>query len=207
MFKKDTVFIFGAGASKPFGYPLKNELINNIINNIGDKILLPLSSENKDRAYLIEDVKKHFESINLNNFNELPKQPSTSYYTPDTPTYVVDGKHYIEASLHEIKEFNDLKQALVNFTPISIDTFLRDNESHNLAGIIMIIYSLMKCETKPLKSSDPKGNWFSQLFNDILSDCESPEIILDNKLSIFTLNYDMSIDFYLYELMFEKNVS
>ncbi len=42
MFKKETVFILGAGASKPYGYPLGSDLIKEIIANIdNDCIYIP----------------------------------------------------------------------------------------------------------------------------------------------------------------------
>lgn len=83
----------------------------------------------------------------------------------------------------------------MNYNPVSIDAFLRDNYSHRVAGKIMIIYSLLKCEITSLLHDD---NWYSYLFNDISSGCNKPEDILENKLTILTFNYDVSLDYYLY---------
>ncbi len=72
----------------------------------------------------------------------------------------------------------------------------------------MIVYCLLKCEdtskfqfkNKTNSEGDNHDNWYRYLLNDIISGCENnPSNINNNKLKIVTFNYDMSLDFYLYE--------
>jgi Fic family protein len=125
---------------------------------------------------------------------------------------------FTKIRIGQIKEFAGLKKSLNEFNPISIDTFLCHNKSHQEAGQTMIIYSLLKCENEKVFSywwqterEDRSGNkiesdnWYCNLINDLLLDCsDKPEKLLDNKLHIVTFNYDMSIDYYLYDQL--KNI-
>lgn len=56
MFHKKTVLILGAGASKPYGYPIGRELISGIIEIIeNDKIFRPNSNTIGDLSFLSQN--------------------------------------------------------------------------------------------------------------------------------------------------------
>lgn len=88
----------------------------------------------------------------------------------------------------------------MDYDPVSIDAFLRDNNSLEKAGKIMIIYSLLKKEDRSFFGMREKSdNWYSLLFNDILSGCVKPDDISKNKLNIITFNYDLSLECALHQ--------
>ena len=56
----------------------------------------------------------------------------------------------------------------------------------------------MRKKAKSGDKDEPEpDNWYSYLINDILSGCNSPEDICENKLNIITFNYDVSLDYCL----------
>ncbi|WP_131784061.1 hypothetical protein [Legionella gresilensis] len=74
MFKEQTLFILGAGASYPYGFPLGKELINCILQDMNDEVLIttyknkegPPAWNNFDLPnyyYELEKVKCNMESI------------------------------------------------------------------------------------------------------------------------------------------------
>lgn len=212
MFKNETLFILGAGSSKPYGYPLGKELVRDIINNIkNDQILLPRLPKITEKYYWNEndgkivqdeiihgydlyDFFEHFNKIDSLKFTETASPPHTIY----------NGRNnYYSVKIIQINEFFKLFEAVKKFDPISIDTFLRDHPAYVQAGKIIIIYSLLKCENKSKfyldkpTENDGSDNWYSFLINDLLSGCNKPEDILNNKLNILNFNYDLSLDYYL----------
>jgi hypothetical protein len=218
MFREKTLFILGAGASYPYGYPLGKELINEIIKNIeSDFILLPILKDigNKydwdensgkeiqgklEKGYEFIDFKSHLEVIDPDYFaNNLQMQEVSFGYGTATVIPQDNNNRYTRVRLNQINEFYELKKVLADFDPVSIDSFLRDNPSYTEIGKIMIIYSLLKHEDKSkfsLKAQN-EDNWYSYLINDIFSGCIKVEDLLANQLDIITFNYDMSLDYYL----------
>ncbi len=197
MFKEKTVFILGAGSSKAYGYPLGKELINSIIENISrDEVLLPGISEKEN--YSFKELEPRFFKRNPDDFNGLVKSPTGH------ELYILNEQDYFHAvKLERIDIFSHLKKTLVDFDPVSIDSFLRDHPSCIKAGKIMIFYSLLKFEKeekfKHQGNPPADGNWYSCLLNDILSGAEKPEDVLKNKLDIITFNYSIDLDYCLYK--------
>lgn len=217
MFKEETLFILGAGASYPYNYPLGKDLIKQIIENIdSDPIYLPVlqSGQNyfwnenqgieKDgkisNGYAFGDFIEHFEQNELNIFREIHRRrPQTLRML--NASFSINSINYIEVPLKKITEFFNLKKALIEFDPVSIDSFLRDHPSYALTGKIMIIYSLLKCEDKSrigFENRTGSDNWYSYLINDILSGCNEPKDVLQNKLNIITFNYSVDLDYCLF---------
>lgn len=218
MFIENTLFILGAGASFPYGYPLGNNLINEIIKNIeNDSILLPIlkGTENKyfwneyadkevqgklQNGYKFNDFKTHLENVSYDLFiNNLQIREGGFNYEYCVCIPQDDNQRYKKIKLNQIQDFFEFKKILIDFAPVSIDAFLRDNPSYTEIGKIMIIYSLLKHEdrTKFSLTASNDDNWYSLLINDIFSGCALAENLLDNKLDFITFNYDMSLDYYL----------
>jgi len=216
MFKEETLFILGAGASYPYGYPLGKELIQDIIHNIKhDEIYVPMSESHlrQHTANASSHLMINFRLVEL--LDDLTSIPIDSFNNTGTPALntltVFNSKSYAQIPIKRIEEFHDLQEALTDFDPVSIDAFLSHHDRYALAGKIMIIYTLLKCEKKRyfsrLKKAEPHestqliertpDNWYSYLINDILSGCNAPQDICNNKLNIITFNYDVSLDYCL----------
>lgn len=209
MFKDETLFILGAGADFPYGYPLGADLIANIITNIRkDHIYIPMSDNS------VQDYLKNGNSLIQIDFNldEIISSADTlaseKFKSEDKPVLnglvSFNGKTYARIQLEKITQLANLKNALVEFDPVSIDAFLNHHPSYEQAGKAMIIYSLLKCENEFYFSRREKttekpypDNWYSHLINDILSGCNNPSDIKNNKINIITFNYSMSLDYYL----------
>ncbi len=220
MFNKETLFILGAGASYPYGYPIGIELISQIIEDMGDKILLPTNSLQSGRMLeIVGDPKYSFnknDAVNNNYydldkfiepFNDIAKKKlweddrslRLSTETGGEKYYHSNPYDLYETTIDNIKQFRDLRLALTAFNPISIDTFLRDNPSHAVAGKIMINYSLLKKEQLRKFEIENQDDWYRYLLNDMSSQSgDNPESLLQNKVSFITFNYDLSLDYYLY---------
>ena len=65
MFKKNTVFVLGAGASKPYGYPIGSELIDDIINDLKDDSLYVSPSKGVTNNF-------HYNENDEKNGNTVP---------------------------------------------------------------------------------------------------------------------------------------
>ena len=59
MFNTKTLFILGAGASAPYGYPIGKQLIQNIIDDMEDFIFIPKYQSKKRPPYWNENDKKN----------------------------------------------------------------------------------------------------------------------------------------------------
>ena len=103
--KKNTVFVLGAGASAPFGYPTGNELTPKICYDLQSLAIAELlTTENEERV----DVEKKI--IHLReNFERSGKQ-SIDLFLKDSPEYKNVGKQIITSILlpkeNEDKLFN-----------------------------------------------------------------------------------------------------
>lgn len=208
MFKKKTVFILGAGASKPYRYPLGSDLIEQIIINIeNDTVHLPRLTEDPSRPYyyntnngtkdenryFFKDFKNGFKIIDVGN---ISTQNLTQLFTATYLTSTSFTPHSVE--LNQINEFFKFKELLQQHDPVSIDNFLRDFPTYAEVGKIMIIYSLLKCEIKNyFYHNQNDGNWYSSLFNDLCSGLTDANDILKSTCNFITFNYDISLDFYL----------
>lgn len=222
MFEKETVFILGAGASIPYGYPSGVELIKNIIEDMEDEIFVLMEFKGKSvlSSTIDYDENGDFNSESFEyDFEKFKHLQLFLDFDPNSFTtsgkagnmykcHDITGKTAVvyQTKIKTIKQFKELKKTLEEFAPISIDTFLRDNESHALYGHIMINYSLLKRENKEnfklgnAKTKHGDDNWYSYLLNDLLAGCaDAPEKILKNKLNIVTFNYDLSLDYCLYD--------
>ncbi len=218
MFNTETLFILGAGASVPYGYPNGKELIQNIIDDMDDEIFIPKYLSEKPPPYWNEyDIKNNiFYDFNkcvdvlkkVAPYSDDVEQPYLSQRSGDGTLKIVfnhahNKDHFTEtffrAKIKQIDIFNSLKNTLRIFDPISIDAFLRDNPSYAKAGKIMILYSLLKREDpNKFTINQCTDNWYPLLLNDLVSECaDDPEKLSRNKIRFITFNYDVSLDFYL----------
>ncbi len=109
--------------------------------------------------------------------------------------------------------FDNLANTIIRNDPANIDKFLRDHcDSFGEMTRIMIAatildrestYETITSEISPLGTKDNSKadrfgfNWLKFVINSLTEKCSRPEDINQNKLSIITFNYDMSLEYYL----------
>lgn len=207
MFREKTVFVLGAGSSFPYGYPLGETLIKHILDDMSDEIFLPTPMEREGFYFNTNDEKQNkYYPFNWwkNNVNisaqigkntNFSKHPLGHYETVDRKISFLR-----KCPIKSICEFKSLHDALMQFNPISIDTFLRDNPSFGDAGKTMIVYSLLKRESLKKLAHGNSNDWYAYLINDLVSECaDDAKNLLENNLDIITFNYDISLDYYIYD--------
>ncbi|MCH9070953.1 hypothetical protein, partial [Legionella pneumophila] len=139
-----------------------------------------------------KDISLIPENENVHNF-EFIRGEKTFYIRPKGANCNLN-----KIKLSQISEFKRLKEALQQFSPVSIDNFIRDNPSFAPAGKIMIVYTLLKLEKPEKLELNDGDHWYPYLLNDILEGCsEKPSNINKSNLEIITFNYDVSLDYYL----------
>ncbi len=218
MFKQDTLFILGAGASVPYGYPLGNDLINNIIDIIENDLFYLLMSPKCVQTYRSNQNSIDKIIFHLNDIVGVLEMLSPTLFgskliSVQGSLVSFEGHTFKVAPLSKINEFNNLKNALIEYDPVSIDAFLNHHPQYAEAGKIMITYALLSRENKSffprrmlLPQDSISDNWYSYILNDIMSGCNSAADITQNKLNIITFNYDMSLDYYLSKKLSEIEI-
>ena len=163
MFKENTLFILGAGASWYYGYPLGKDLIHAIIQAItSEQIYVPLTREQHARVehnaslinqmrFSLYDISQQLINLDLKSIpdgdNQFPRINSSQALANMGQTGVFPTPSILASvKMSQIEEFSALKDALKQFDPVSIDAFLNNHQSHALGGKAMIIYALLKCE-------------------------------------------------------------
>lgn len=175
MFENKTLFILGAGASVPYGFPTGAGLIKLIEEEIKTgEVWIP-------SYYFIKPLSEMKREI-INCFNCNPRRSVND-----------QGKKKI----NEIPEIRDFYNDLIVHRPTSIDSFVFSHPKHEEAAKVMIAYVLLSCEKKSLEPS--KDDWYSYLITDLLSGCENMDEFLEKneKLTIATFNYDESLEHFL----------
>lgn len=167
MFKDETLFILGAGASCPYGYPIGEQLIDNIIRDIqNDSIYLHIPAE---KMYQYEDnhasipfkLKEIIDDLEHVSPEDFSREGALVLKTLKS----FGGRSYAEVPLMKIEEFTNLCSALQQFDPVSIDSFLNKHPSYSCEGKIIIVYSLLKSENKSavvrhaMHQDKPIDNW------------------------------------------------
>ncbi len=209
MFTENTVFILGAGASKPYGYPLGSELISEMIGCISKDVLylpdvLPKIS-NQDHKH----SGSFFISCTLpvKKASRIEKAGGRIQVIPDRVEFNFSNGTNVDLcrkKLTDIPELKEFRDVLNSHRPSSIDLFLNNNPRFSDVGKFMIAYTLLQYEDEAgvVSNTDEDGNkeldnWYSVLFDDILSR-DVGKKISDNKLQIVTFNYDVSLEYYLF---------
>ncbi len=219
MFKTKTLFILGAGASVPYGYPVGKDLIKNIIKDMQDDIFIPKYESRKDGPYwnkydkernvlydfneceqIFKDIESNIDEILNCNYRQCDEEGSFQICHARNKQNNHSPKLFFKTQINQVKIFNELKEAVEILDPVSIDAFLRDNPSHVQAGKIMIVYSILKREdTNKFNINQNDDNWYSLLLNDLVSECaDNPDKLTENEIEFITFNYDMSLDYFLH---------
>ena len=202
MIQDKTTLILGAGASCHYGFPTGEKLIKKVCQTASG--LIDQYNKDKINQTLVFNPASQqaitFQKISHIFYGTEPKLPG----------------HY-ENEAHQDRA-EDLKKKLENLSskiksldPLNIDTFLRDHPSLQDVGTFLIAFVLLRCESlcKSVPENDhnkdknqDSNNWYRFLIH-VLADCDNSEelkkVFLDEqKLLIITFNYDVSLEYHLY---------
>ncbi|WP_047514029.1 hypothetical protein [Methylophilus sp. Q8] len=160
MITKPTLFILGAGASIPYGFPSGWELRNKICEaaqGIDAPIVLSLNTAIGVPCEDIIDFARRFKQSRL----------------------------------------------------ISIDTFLSKRPEYSRIGKTLIAYQLIPKELDyNFDNLNTDDDWYCALWNALASNARTVAELTENKIKIFTFNYDRSLERYLHTaIMNTFNVS
>lgn len=176
MISEQTLFILGAGASNPYKYPLGSDLRINIISNLAGDILNLSTTESKDLL--------RAESPKYINF-------SKDFYS--SKMQLID--YFIDKNDKIYKGYFDESAAIIGKKAITVNIMLAEKDSR-------AYFDSMK---------EIEDDWISILFNKMIyglkkeeiPEYEKPELlinlILENKITFITFNYDRSLEFFLFE--------
>ena len=212
MYKEETVFILGAGASWHYNYPTGEDLVYSVIGKAKDIVSFI------DRYPDLPKIwSAHTPEYIRSKFKNIPHSTSRS------------DRETIDLALKEVKEeCQKIAKALRHVKPIVIDNFLAQNSSLAPIGKFLISWVILECERQyygredgderkhnrnrviQLQSSPDKriqkeaANADLEKFKDdwcrfILHRlAQKPEEILNNKVSFITFNYDVSLERSIY---------
>lgn len=156
MITKNTVFILGAGASAPYGYPIGIGLRDDIC------------------LYFKADMDQLFERSKV-DYLELS----------DLMEFVSDFIGHFQKS--RIR---------------SIDRWLSLNSNYKDIGKLAIVNATIKCESRiqlTFEGREKSLDWFSVLFNEMMTGIGKPDHFALNKVYFITFNYDRVFEHLLYE--------
>jgi hypothetical protein len=155
MIRDETVFILGAGASAPYGYPV--------------------GSAFKD------DICLHFKS-------DIDSLMGSSQSSNDLMDLVEQADEFT----------NSFQRSRVR----SIDRWLSLNRHFANIGKLAIVNSIVKHENPNellFEGKDKSLDWFTVLFNVMISSLSRPEHFSYNKIAFITFNYDRLLEHLFYE--------
>lgn len=177
MITDNIVFILGAGASQPFGFPTGQQLVTEIYEAL---------EYTKETEWVPEppSQKIHF-SYNAGGI-EREIDDDTRSHNQLVQMLLDSGfkKNFIE----------QFRQSLVQSQLNSIDAFLERRTEFIPIGKMAIAYVLLKYENHEEVMSQ-NSDWYRYIWNRLNTSFLEFE---KNKLSIITFNYDRSFEYYLF---------
>jgi hypothetical protein len=196
MFKKQTVFVLGAGASWHYGYPTGEALIEDVLS-------CTVRYRNYCKARVDAQMNMHDKPLILGGTSDV-----------HSPQKSIQKFH------DAIAEADDLANRLRSVQPIVIDYFLGWNAPLHDLGRMMIAAALLERESHHagrinynrfldakrsgaavVRGSFPfdqyNDNWIRFVVHQLMLGCTTSKELLNNRVRFITFNYDTS---------FEKNL-
>jgi hypothetical protein len=192
MFKQQTVFITGAGASWHYGYPTGERLVLEVID-------------------LTKRYKSYCESRVAAgvNVDAMPHHLLAK-------VKVITPQAFISVWQEEIAECSQLIDRLQHMEPLVIDYFLGWNPPLHDLGRMMIAGSLLEREShgSPFRNRNrEKGeggagadNWVRFIAHELLMGLSHSDQLLNNRVRFITFNYDNSLEKRLEQALSANNV-
>jgi hypothetical protein len=188
MFREDTVFVLGAGASWHYGYPTGEELVLEIREK-ADRLFSDVSILETAGAHSLLD----FQLDELG----LTREEARSYPTPGTQWQ----------RLRTLSQSMAQRLRLIN--PLVIDYFLGQNRDLQKLGRLLIGAVLLQCEKHRRPANRPpheKHDWYRFLFYKLCENCNQSDDLLRNRVSFVTFNYDISLEIFLRDALFHTEI-
>ena len=208
MFKNETVFILGAGASWHYGYPTGDDLVRMVIKK---------SRELANFSGLYREI-------------EIPASAASVFpdyiYARNNLSTEGSVDHHRDAWNNLYVECMHLANRLGTVNPPVIDYFLDWNVPLHDIGKLTIAWVILECEAvhraekgnvnrRTILENSPdravqesshridvtkyKDDWYRFILYKIASECEQSKSLLENKVTFVTFNYDVSLENYLYQ--------
>ena len=195
MFERRTTIVLGAGASAQFGFPLGADVRAQI-----------LSGATELQRYVDKNRTWGLPAINTHNAEDFLKNPfiSLARYlaSPHASEHLPEDFPWRRSPATALRDFG---QDLGRATHDSVDRFVRDNPRHQFIGKALICQNILLrmyafkdhwLELRSFTDQQMGGrrNWYLQLVNLIREGAKSASDLRDNRLTIVTFNYDLSLE-------------
>jgi hypothetical protein len=193
MFKNETVFVLGAGASWHYGYPTGEGLVDDVIAMAG-----------RLSAHCAEREKHNYFKANVPKIVEARRSQGGGLPT------------YIEAWRQVKRECEALIERLQTVRPLVIDFFLAQNKDLREIGTLMVAAVILAREPTWLRlkgninrSPSPhepfsvsrlepaNDDWYRFVVHKLVYGCKTSKDFLENAVQFVTFNYDASLEFHL----------
>ncbi len=193
MFDRQTVIVLGAGASAQFGFPLGDELRNQIISGIAN---VRNKLKESDFARLEPTSAQNVDFFNKNRFGALASYMSSALAQPYLTENVRQGD-----VLPRLFAFH---KDITSQTHDTVDQFISANPIHQFIGKVLLSQQIMlgmyervehqlRLRSFAGREYDGRRNWYQQLINRIRHGTDG-QSLADNKLHVVTFNYDHSLE-------------
>ncbi len=184
MIDKRTVFVLGAGASCPYGYPSGAELRRLILYNAGSNYGGLLDSYRNFKSSDLDTNKKNTRLQQIKQFIETFKgaDKSIDIFIANNPTYAPIGKYIIAFEMFRAEKESCFREEI---QPAREHLENHDNRKYVLG-----------------RAGFKGGNWYSYLFQRITDGLVGRDALPDfsnENISFITFNYDRSIEYILYD--------
>jgi hypothetical protein len=184
MFREQTVFILGAGASWHYSCPTGEELVK-LVSQKAQEL----------RTFLLGPARiAHVPQLVSDRFSNL----------------FVSDPAYSSVWRDVARECLDISDRLARSNPPVIDYFLAHNPDLRDIGRFLIAWAILECEAKhghgrwnrnrgPQYSENYRDNWYRYLLSKLMSECPTANALRENRITFVTFNYDVSLELQIYD--------
>jgi len=181
MIDKRTVFVLGAGASCPYGYPSGSLLRKNIClsdNFKTTELYANINREAKDR--LSQDIKTFISAFNRSH------NQSIDFFINNNPKFAPTGKYIIAFEMLKSEQNSHFGE----------HAEVKQEESRTPSPYLSVKDNILRRETFQ------GGDWYFYLFNQLLRELPKkgglPDFS-DHRIFFITFNYDRSLEHFIYD--------
>lgn len=178
MITEPTVFVLGAGASKPYGYPTGEDL--------RDQILTNFKNEASANSFMVKN-----DSEFLTGYEDI------------VPRWDVPASNAQKAAMEFVERFDESHMSIDIFLARH-----RDNLWLSRMGKLAIILRIFAAEQQHKRKGvlDEKQNWYKLLLRELLGGIGDKDDFIErfklNNATIITFNYDRSLDHTLFNAFY-----
>lgn len=184
MINKRTVFVLGAGASCPYGYPSGSELRRLILYNAGSNMGGLLDSYRNFKSKDLDTSKKNTKLQQIKQFIETFKGAvkSIDVFIANNPKFAPVGKYIIAFEIFRAEQESRFRE--------EIQPAKEHLENHDSRKYVLG------------RAGFQGDDWYSYLFKRITDGLVGRDALPDfskGNLSFITFNYDRSLEYFFYD--------